>query len=97
MIVFTIVVSLLAEFFLVFDCLPVSYTWTRFNGFLMGRPTKGHCVGYKKALPISQFLNAMDVIADFTLAALPTIMVWNMQLSRARKCEVSFLLGLGAL
>ncbi len=46
---------------------------------------------------ILQMLNAIDIVTDITLAALPTFMVWNMHLRRREKCVISILLGLGAL
>lgn len=46
---------------------------------------------------IGYFLSAESIITDWTLAVLPTFMLYNVQLKRSLKISVATVLGLGAL
>ncbi len=76
----------------IFQCWPVDYFWTRFNPGVTGS-----CLSAYKSFVILEICNSFDIVTDVVLAALPAIMLWNMNMTRSKKFGVGLLLGLGAL
>jgi hypothetical protein len=56
---------------------------------------EGECFGFLPGYRLLQSFNAVDAATDFSLAALPTFMVWGLQMKKLKKLGVAFLLGLG--
>ncbi len=79
------------ELFTIFGCKPVSFFWERLTP-----GAQGSCLDPHDSIRRScRLLNVLDITADVILAVLPCIMVWNLKMSKVKKCGVSILLGLG--
>jgi hypothetical protein len=68
-------------------CHPITALWGE---------TSGTCYPQLNS-SISFFFSAMSITTDFTLAILPGILLWNMQMKLRVKFFVAIMLGLGAL
>lgn len=78
-------------FILTFQCRPVSYFWTQFEG------ASGSCVPAKVIADTSYTHAAVSATADWTLGILPIFVVWNLKMNARTKISVALLLSLGAV
>ena len=92
--VVTLIAGIASQVYELLLCRPISYYWLRAAPH---SNLKGSCLPTDKAIAIWQTLNTMCILLDVTLALLPCIMVWNMQMKRSSKICVAFLLGPGGL
>ncbi|KAH8596829.1 hypothetical protein B0O99DRAFT_94649 [Bisporella sp. PMI_857] len=80
---------------IIFQCLPVSYFWNRFN--FSNLPEKGKCISDGMVAGSTYTHSALSIIADWTLGILPIFVVWELKMNPRTKVSVAIILGLGAL
>ncbi|KFZ04955.1 hypothetical protein V501_08804 [Pseudogymnoascus sp. VKM F-4519 (FW-2642)] len=68
-------------------CHPITTLW--------GETTTGSC-NLKLNSDVSFFFSAIEIVTDFSLAILPAILLWNIQMKARVKFSVAIILGLGA-
>lgn len=69
-------------------CHPITTLW--------GETTTGSC-NLKLNSDVSFFFSAIEIVTDFSLAILPAVLLWNIQMKAKVKISVAVILGLGAL
>lgn len=69
-------------------CHPITTLW--------GETTNGEC-NLKLNSDVSFFFSAIEIVTDFSLAILPAVLLWNIQMKAKVKFSVAVILGLGAL
>ncbi|KAL4727054.1 hypothetical protein ACLX1H_005954 [Fusarium chlamydosporum] len=82
--VFTAIVFILATANV---CHPIEMLW--------GEKTEGEC-NTKVNSSVGFYFSAVSILTDWTLAILPAILLWNIQMKQRVKYPVIFMLGLGA-
>lgn len=85
--IITIVAGLGAMVGIVASCTPTSAFWT-------GPPEK--CNNAVNAFA-AYFISACSILTDWSLAILPAVLLWNVQLKRAIKVTVAIILSMAAL
>jgi hypothetical protein len=88
---FVLIFSSMYFFFLLFQCSPISYLWSKYedgNGTCLHDPilpsvTYGHCV--------------MSAFTDWIFGILPIFFVWKMRMNPRTKMSVILILSLGFL
>ncbi|KFY36228.1 hypothetical protein V494_05202 [Pseudogymnoascus sp. VKM F-4513 (FW-928)] len=68
-------------------CHPITTLW--------GETTTGSC-NLKLNSDVSFFFSAIEIVTDFSLAILPAVLLWNIQMKAKVKFSVAVILGLGA-
>ncbi|KAH8652247.1 cation-transporting ATPase 4 [Xylariales sp. PMI_506] len=68
-------------------CHPITNLW--------GETTTGTC-NSKLNSSVSFFFSAVSIITDWTLAILPAILLWSIQMEKRMKISIAFILGLAA-
>lgn len=87
-----LVQALFYFFYILFSCKPISYLWTHFD------PTKTGTCAPTRNLMISTYAQGAIIFAcDATLAILPSIFIWRLQLDRNIRLATVILLGLGGM
>ncbi|KAK2593428.1 hypothetical protein QQS21_008879 [Conoideocrella luteorostrata] len=77
----------------IFQCTPISYSWTRFDTARAGL-VNGHCV----QIGVSVWVHAaVNVAADFWMIGIPLFEIRKLQLRRIQKIEVSLMFMTGFL
>ena len=69
-------------------CHPITTLW--------GETTTGSC-DLKLNSDVSFFFSAIEILTDWTLAILPAVLLWNIQMKGRVKASVAMILGMGAL
>lgn len=69
-------------------CHPITTLW--------GETTHGYC-NTKLNSSVGFFFSAVSIVVDWTLAILPGLLLWNIQMKNRVKLPVIVMLGLGAL
>lgn len=69
-------------------CHPITTLW--------GETTTGSCSPTLNSR-VSFFFSAVSIVTDFSLAILPAILLWRIQMKRRVKFSVAIMLGLAAL
>jgi hypothetical protein len=69
-------------------CHPITTLW--------GETTTGSC-NAKLNSDVSLFFSAVEIFTDWSLAILPAILLWNIQMKARMKASVACILGLAAL
>jgi len=69
-------------------CHPITTLW--------GETTTGSCSTTLNT-DVSLFFSAVEIMTDWSLAILPAILLWNIQMKRLVKFSVALILGLAAL
>jgi hypothetical protein len=88
----TVIVGFIFFVYMMIQCSPVSYFWTRMLG-----DTSGKC-GYIDALIIMLYLfSVSSAIFDLTVGLLPILLVRNLQMNRRTKIAVAGLLGMACI
>lgn len=86
-------ISIIYFFLMMFQCQPISYFW-------MGPVTpgmQGTCIN-KLAVPVSTIVHSvLSGIADWILAIIPLLMLWNVLINRRTKLVIGCLLSMGFL
>lgn len=77
-----------------FQCIPVSYTWTKFSGT---KPDSGHCLPDEFILVAAYVQAAITALLDWTLALFPVVLLWNVRMSWRTKVSICSLLMFGAV
>ena len=77
-----------------FQCIPVSYTWTRFSG---NKSDSGHCLPDEFVLVAAYVQAAITALLDWTLALLPVVLLWDIQMNSRTKASICSLLMFGAV
>ena len=80
-------------FFALFQCRPVSEFWKR---AVQAMP-QGTCMDTTTVVNLTYAHSAIITAVDWTLAILPIIIVWNMNMSMSTKLYIALILGLGSL
>lgn len=81
-------------FFLVtlLQCHPVSYFWTRWKG-----NEDGYCINIEIVIALTYFYSALNILADFTFAILPILIVWRLNMNFRLKIATLPLLSMGCV
>ncbi|GIJ99480.1 hypothetical protein Aspvir_001612 [Aspergillus viridinutans] len=88
----TVIVGIIFFIFMMVQCSPVSYFWTRMHG-----DTNGKC-GYVDAIIIMLYLfSAASALFDLTVGLLPILLVRNLQMNKRTKIAVAGLLGMACI
>jgi tetrahydromethanopterin S-methyltransferase subunit C len=69
-------------------CHPITTLW--------GETTNGSC-DLKLNSDVSFFFSAIEIATDWSLAILPGVLLWNVQMKSRVKMSVAIILGLAAL
>lgn len=69
-------------------CHPITTLW--------GETTYGTCDNELNS-SVSFYFSAVSIVTDWTLAILPAILLWNVQMKKRNKASVALILGLAAL
>jgi hypothetical protein len=85
------VFSTMYFFFLLFQCTPISYLWTKYEH------AKGTCLRSPILASVTYAHCAMSAITDWSFGILPIFFVWKMQMSPRTKLSVILILSLGFL
>lgn len=86
-----IIYSLCFLFIVVFQCAPVQFFWN----WTPGSP--GKCNNHDTLANTGYAQVALSFLSDWTLGLMPVWLLWNVQISRARKIGISILLSFGLL
>ncbi|KAK3673433.1 hypothetical protein LTR78_006667 [Recurvomyces mirabilis] len=84
------IVSLVALFYIIFRCKPVSYAW---NTSTPG----GHCEPASTLTDIYYAATAINIVFDYGCSILPIPLLWSLQMNANAKITVAILLSLGVL
>ena len=77
--------------FLLFQCAPISYLWTKYeNG-------QGHCLRSPILASVTYAHCAMSALTDWSFGILPIFFVWKMRMTPRTKVSVILVLSLGFL
>ncbi|GIC84379.1 putative PTH11-like integral membrane protein [Aspergillus udagawae] len=88
----TVIVGIIFFIFIMVQCSPVSYFWTRMRG-----DTNGKC-GYLDAIIIMLYLfSVSSALFDLTVGLLPILLVRNLQMNKRTKIAVAGLLGMACI
>ena len=88
---FIVIFGIILECLFIFQCSPISHTWTLFIG------SKGHCLTEKTLVTATYFHSAVNGTLDLLLAILPVPFFWRMELGWRMKLSVIGVLCIGAL
>lgn len=88
---FIICFGIILECLFIFQCSPISHTWTVFLG------SKGHCLKEETLASATYFHSAVNGTLDLLLAILPVPFFWRMELGWRMKLSVIGVLCIGAL
>jgi hypothetical protein len=78
-------------FLFLFQCSPVSYFWTQYQG------QHGHCINPAIISRTAYFYSSISCWSDWTFCILPAFMVWKIQMNHRTKVSVLILFALGAV
>ena len=81
--------GIIFTFLFIFQCSPISYTWTQWDG-----TGKGSCLDFDVGAVIHAVSN---ILLDFLIFALPMSQLWKLNLSRKKKFQVLVMFGVGFL
>lgn len=79
-------------FCIAFDCRPVRFYWTRFEG-----ATDGSCLDPQKLVIVTYIYVSLCVLFDLVMVVLPWFVVRKMQQTFQTKLSIAFLLGAGSM
>lgn len=80
----------------VFSCRPIEYQWTRYDD--PPRPASGASCNATSYATVTTYVAAfLNVLADWTLAILPSYLVWQAKMERRKKISVCAVLALGSV
>lgn len=85
----SIMFSLVNFFISVFNCKPISYSWTRVDPRV-----KGTCLGLKT---VSYTTSVFHIVTDFAIWVAPMPLIWHLQLPKAQKIGLFGVFSLGGL
>ncbi|KAK7518160.1 uncharacterized protein IWZ02DRAFT_311348 [Phyllosticta citriasiana] len=83
------VMNVIALFFIIFHCWPVSYVWNT------DPSVKGSCRPSTELADVYYATTAVNIATDWICAFLPIPLLWNVKLNRNAKVSVAGILGLG--
>lgn len=77
--------------YLMIQCAPVEYLWTQYSG------AAGSCMSTHKIADLSYAHSTIGIVTDIALGSVPTMIVWNLKLTKRTRTSVGLVLGLGSL
>lgn len=86
------VYSVVFFFLFLFQCIPSSYFWTRFQGV-----TDGQCMNPQILVTAVYVYSGIAVVYDWTMALLPWLFVRKLQMNLRTKLLCAFILALGSM
>lgn len=86
------VYSMILFFFVMLQCIPISFAWTRAQGV-----TDGLCMDPTITIRLTYGYSATFVLYDLTMAILPWFMVRKLQLDLRTRLMVTALLAFGSM
>ena len=86
------VYSVVFFFLFIFQCLPLSYFWTRFQGV-----TDGQCMDPQIIVTATYVYSGIAVLYDWTMALLPWFVVRKLQMNLRTKLLCAIILALGSM
>lgn len=90
------VFNIMFIFFDIFSCRPIEYQWTRYAD--PPRPATGAQCNATSFATVTTYVAAfLNVVADWTLAVLPSYLVWQAKMERRKKISVCAVLALGSV
>ncbi|KAI9648161.1 hypothetical protein NHQ30_002793 [Ciborinia camelliae] len=79
-------------FFLLLQCRPITFFWTRLQG-----ETNGHCAKAEVIAGLAYGHGAVSVMTDLTLGIIPAFIVVDLQINTRTKVAVAMTLALGSI
>ncbi|KAL1892342.1 hypothetical protein Sste5346_007080 [Sporothrix stenoceras] len=90
------VFNIMFVFFDIFSCRPIEYQWNRYAD--PPRPATGAQCNATSFATVTTYVAAfLNVVADWTLAVLPSYLVWQAKMERRKKISVCAVLALGSV
>jgi hypothetical protein len=86
-----LLVSTMYFFFLLFQCTPINYLWTKYED------GHGKCLSGHILANVTYAHAAMSAVTDWAFGILPIFFVWKMQMNPRTKITVILILSLGFL
>lgn len=81
-------VSLLGFFAVLLRCKPVAASWD---------PSLGTCVDQMIIIVITYVVSGMNIFTDWSVAVMPVLILWNVQMRKTLKRMAGIIMGVGAL
>lgn len=88
----TAIVGIIFFIFMMIQCSPVSYFWTRMRG-----DTSGKCGFVNEIIIMLYLFSATLALFDLTVGLLPILLVRNLQMNKRTKVAVAGLLGMACM
>lgn len=88
----TSISSIVFFFVFIFQCIPVSFFWTRSQG-----NTDGKCLNPVIVVMGTYIYSVISVLCDWSMAILPWILVRKMKMVSREKILVTFVLAMGSM
>lgn len=76
-------------FLFIFQCSPISYAWTQWDG-----EAEGTCLNFDLGAVLHAVIN---IVLDLVIFAIPLTQLWHLNLSRKKKIQVMLMFGVGFL
>jgi hypothetical protein len=89
LLVITLIHGITFTFLFIFQCSPMPYAWTQWDG-----TGHGKCLNFDLGAVLHA---ATNILLDLLIFALPVTQLWNLNLSRKKKFQVMAMLGVGFL
>jgi hypothetical protein len=89
LLVITLIHGTTFTFLFIFQCSPISYAWTQWDG-----TGHGKCLNFDLGAVLHA---ATNILLDLLIFALPVTQLWNLNLSRKKKFQVMSMFGVGFL
>ncbi|KAK5232368.1 hypothetical protein LTR99_010524 [Exophiala xenobiotica] len=87
LLVITLIHGIIFTFLFIFQCSPISYAWTQWDG-----TGHGKCLNFDLGAVLHA---ATNILLDLLIFALPVTQLWNLNLSRKKKFQVMAMFGVG--
>ncbi|KKZ64281.1 hypothetical protein EMCG_09744 [[Emmonsia] crescens] len=91
--VVTTIFTIFFFFFTLFTCWPVDFLWNQIRNL----HDEGTCRQYRKVIAGNYAHGSIICLGDLTLAIVPALMLWNLNLNYRTKLSAGFLLGFGSI
>lgn len=92
--VLTVLAGLVFLFFMLLQCKPISYFWTR---TAMDPAIEGYCIDINIIITMTYVYSVFAALCDFTVGILPIFLVRNLQMKRETKVALIGILSMACM
>lgn len=85
----TVLAGVAFFFVTLFQCRPISYYWDKTQS--------GTCFEMGAVMVVAYLYSAFSVLTDFTFAALPGFVIWNLHMAKRTKVALIVLIAMGCM